>query len=103
MARLDDGIPVLIPHGGEAPEDEDRIAELLRFAAREPIGSCSVCGSDIYSEDDLRYWDGMCARCYINAIEPDEPKDGETCATCVLHAYCTTEPDDYCRYWEETI
>ena len=61
MARLDDGTPVMIPHGGEAPEDDDRIAELLRFADREHVGSCSVCGTDIYSEDALRDRDGMCA------------------------------------------
>lgn len=103
MARLDDGTPVMIPHGGEAPENEDRIAELLRFADREPVGSCSVCGADIYSEDALRDRDGMCASCYINAIEPDpdEPEDGKCCGNCVRHAYCMTEPDDYCRYWEE--
>lgn len=104
MARLDDGTPAIVPYGGEAPEDEDRITELLRFANRESVGSCSVCGADIYQEDAQRYWDGMCASCcIINAISPysDESEDGETCATCVRHAYCMTEPDDHCRYWEE--
>jgi hypothetical protein len=102
MARIEDGTLVQIPHGGEAPEDEDRIAEMLRFANGKPSGFCSSCGGAIYSEDELCEFNGMCFSCHLKAVEPepDEPEDGECCVSCAKYEKCGSEPDDYCRYWE---
>ena len=70
----------------------------------EPSGYCRECGGEIYSDEALYEYDGLCELCHLKALEPDpdEPRDGERCGNCAKRDKCGTEPDDYCRYWEET-
>ena len=72
---------------------------------REPAGYCANCGGEIYSEETLRENEGLCESCHLAALDPDpdEPEAGECCATCAKHEKCGTDPDDYCRFWEEAI